>query len=131
MTELILSNFIWDRETPNVSNGEKCWFQLLQTSIWFYGRRFHSMPAIIPHLSISPKHEICPKNSKFVTLLTKLLNMSESNCQLIAKSKIFCQQQVQVGFPVDKQPIPLLRPSCLPSEPKLLPLHLLFILSSC
>lgn len=43
------------------------------------------MPAIIPHLSISPKHEICPKKSKFVTLLTKLLNMSESNCQLISK----------------------------------------------
>lgn len=69
------------------------------------------MPAITSHLSISPKHEFCPKKSKFVTLLTKLFNMSESSCQLTAKSKIFCQQQVQVGFPVDKQPVPLLPPA--------------------
>lgn len=110
----------------------KVLFQLLQTSIWFCGRRFHSMPPITPHLSISPKHEICPQRSKFVTVLTKHFNMSESSCQLIAKSKIFCQQQVQEGFPGDKQSIPLLPPSCLPSEPKLYsPLHLLFILSSC
>lgn len=86
----------------------------------------------IPHLSISLKHVTCPRRSKFVTLLIKHFNVSESSCQLIAKSKIFCRQQVRVGFPVDKQPIPLLPPSCLPSEPKLCsPLHLLFILSSC
>lgn len=90
------------------------------------------MPSITSHLSISPKHEICPQRSKFITLLTKHFKMSKSSCQLIAKSKILCQQQVQVGFPVHKQPIPLLPPSCLPSEPEPhSPLHPLFILSSC